>query len=346
MNDLDARAEAVLRAVIRQHIVSGEPVGSKAVTEGTRLDLSPASIRNVMAELEDRGYLQQPHTSAGRVPTDSAYRVYVDRLLPRARVAAKQQRAINAALTESRREIPDLLAEASRQLSQFSNQVGLVLAPALQRVAIDRIEFVRLDLRRVVAILVARTGDVHHRMLETSDPESQEELDRVGRYLTDELGGLTLPEMRDRVLLRMSEERAAYDRLQQRSLELGSKALESDEADAELLVEGASNLIGSPEFSEVETMRGLFRTLEEKKALIALLGQVMDGSGVQVVIGGENPQAELNRCSVVAASYGGSASRLGTLGIVGPTRMEYARAIALVDHLAAVLTRLLSGAGD
>jgi heat-inducible transcriptional repressor len=346
MTELDGRSGEVLRTIIRQYIVSGEPVGSKAVTGGTTLDLSPASIRNVMVELEERGLLQQPHTSAGRVPTDRAYRVYVDQMMRKTRVTRSQAQAIDAALAATRGEIPDLLAEASRQLSQFSNHVGLVLAPNLQRVLIDRIEFVRIDGRRVVAILVARSGVVHNRMLEISEPEEQVELDRIGRYLSDELGGLTLPEMRDRLLTRMAEERAAYDRLMAQSLELGRKALESSEDDAELLVEGASNLIGSPEFAEIEAMRGLFRTLEEKKALIRLLGQVIDGGGVQVVIGEENPQTELNRCALVVAGYGTETRNLGTLGIVGPTRMEYAKAIALVDHLAGVLSKLLSGHGD
>ena len=346
MSELDSRSGEVLRTVIHRHIRTAEPVGSKAVTGGTQLDLSPASIRNVMAELEERGLLRQPHTSAGRVPTDRAYRLYVDQMLRKTRVSPSQAQAIDVALAGSRGEIPDLLAEASRQLSQFSNQVGLVLAPNLQRVLIDRIEFVRLDPRRVVAILVARSGVVHNRMLEIAEPEGQVDLDRIGAYLTDELGGLTLPEMRDRLLTRMAEERAAYDRLMRQSLELGRQALESHEDDAELLVDGASNLIGSPEFSELETMRGLFLTLEEKKALIRLLGQVIDGRGVQVVIGEENPQEQLNKCSLVVAGYGTEATTLGTLGIVGPTRMEYAKAIALVDHLAAALSRLLSGPGD
>lgn len=346
MNELDSRSSEVLRTVIRQHILSGEPVGSKAVTGGTMLDLSPASIRNVMAELEERGLLQQPHTSAGRVPTDRAYRLYVDQMLRKTRLSPSQAQAIDTALADSRGEIPDLLAEVSRQLSQFSKQVGLVLAPNLQRVPIDRIEFVRLDSRRVVAILVARSGVVHNRVLEIAEPAEQVELDRIGRYLTDELGGLTLPEMRDRLLIRMGEERAAYDRLMMQSLELGRQALESREDDAELLVEGASNLIGSPEFSELGAMRDLFRTLEEKKALIQLLSEVIDGEGVQVVIGAENPQEQLSKCSLVVATYGTQTQTRGTLGIVGPTRMEYAKAIALVEHLAGVLSRLLSGPGD
>jgi len=346
MTELDHRSGEVLRTIIRQHILSGEPVASKTVTGGTTLDLSPASIRNVMHELEERGLLQQPHTSAGRVPTDRAYRLYVDQMMRKTRIPRTQAQAIDAALAGSGGEIPDLLVEASRQLSQFSNHVGLVLAPNLQRVLIDRIEFVRLDPRRVVAILVARSGVVHNRMLEITDPEEQVELDRIGRYLSDELGGLTVPEMRDRLLNRMAEERAAYDRLMAQSLELGQKALESGDDAAELLVEGASNLLGSPEFSEIEEMRGLFRTLERKKALIRLLGQVIDGGGVQVVIGEENSQTELNKCTLVVAGYGSDTRKLGTLGIVGPTRMEYAKAIALVDHLAGAISTLLSGRGD
>lgn len=344
--ELGERETEVLKTVIRQHIVSGEPIGSKSVSGGIRLDLSAASIRNVMAELEERGLLRQPHTSAGRVPTDQAYRLYVDRLLRRQRVSAGQAQAIEGALAGSRLEIPDLLSEATRQLSQFSNQVGLVLAPQLERVVIDRLEFVRLDARRVLAILVARSGVVHNRMLESTEPAEQHELDRIGRYLTDELGGATLPEMRDRLSARLAEERAAYDRMLKQSLELGRQALKTTPEEGELLVDGASNLIGSPEFAEVQTMRGLFRTLEEKKALIGLLGQVIEGGGVQVIIGEETSNSELNRCSLVVAGYGTEERTLGTLGIVGPTRMEYARAIALVDHLAEVLSRLLSGGSD
>ena len=343
---LDDRATEVLKTIIRQHIVSGEPIGSKAVSGGTRLDLSAASIRNVMAELEERGLLHQPHTSAGRVPTDAAYRIYVDKLLRRQRVSPNQAQAIDDALSGSRAEIPDLLNEATRQLSQFSNQVGLVLAPQFERVAIERLEFVRLDAQRVVAILVARSGVVHNRLLQAEEPQEQHELDRIGRYLTDELGGRSLPEMRDLLLARMAEERAAYDRLLKQSLELGKQALDAESGEGELLVDGASNLIGSPEFAEPTTMRRLFRTLEEKKTLIGLLGQVIEGGGVQVMIGEETSRQELNKCSLVVAGYGPKDQTLGTLGIVGPTRMEYAKAIALVDHLAGVLSKLLAGTPD
>jgi heat-inducible transcriptional repressor len=339
---LDARQEAVLRSVIRAHVATGEPVGSQTVTRASKIDLSPASIRNIMAELEERGLLSQPHTSAGRIPTDQAYRFFVDHLISRHRVAAGDAQAIDAALARNRGELADLLEEASRQLSLFSNQVGLVMAPKLRRIIVEHLEFVRLDAHRIVAILVGRSGVVHNRILDVQDSIDQSELDRIGRYLSEEFGGRTLPEMRELLHLRMTEERAKYDELMSRGLDLGRRTVEAGELEAGLFIEGASNLLGFPEFSDLEVVRSLFRTLEEKKTLIDLLSRVLEDTGVQVVIGEENPSPDLAGCSLVASSYGIGNRVIGTLGIVGPTRMEYARAIALVDYLARLLTRLLS----
>jgi len=339
---LDERQAKVLRSVILQHTQSGEPVGSRAVSRGARLQLSPASIRGIMAELEERGLLSRAHSSAGRVPTDTAYRFYVDHMIRRPQVAPAQAQAIDQALQGSRGDVAELLGEASRQLSVYSNRLGLVLAPELSRIVVEHLEFVRLDDRRVVAILVGRSGLVHNRILDVERPPAQEELDRIGNYLSVEFGGLTLPQMREALGRRLREDRAAYDRLVAASLDLGSKALEADEGAAEVFIEGASNLLLLPEFSDVDLVRPLFRALEEKRLLIDLLGRVLDGDGVQVVIGEEDDLCRLSRCSLVASSYGSPEQPMGTVGIVGPTRMEYARAIALVDYLAGLLTRLLS----
>jgi heat-inducible transcriptional repressor len=192
-----------------------------------------------------------------------------------------------------------------------------------------------------VAILVARSGLVHNRILEVDTPLGQDELDRIGNYLSLEFGGLTLPQMREGLRRRLSEEQAAYDRLVASSLRLGQRALEADEGDAEVFIEGASNLLELPEFSDVDLVRPLFRALEEKKLLIDLLGRVLQSEGAQVVIGEEDELCGAARCSLVASRYGSPDQPMGTLGIVGPTRMEYARAIALVEYLARVLTRLL-----
>ena len=335
---LGAREREVLRSVIRAHIVTGAPVGSKTLSLGTGMDLSPATIRTVMAELEERGLLVQPHTSAGRVPTDTAYRLYVDHWMGASRVVPAQAQAIDEAL-RTRRDVAELLEEASRQLSRLSHHVGVVLAPELRRIVIEHLEFVRLDPRRVVAVLVDRTGVVHNRIVEEADTSDQEELDRVGRWLTDQFAGLTLQQMREELLRRVSEDRAAYD--------LARKAVEpaAGEAGGDLFVEGMANLLDEPAFADLDRMRAILKTLEEKSRLVELLGRVLDGEGVQVVIGSENPLPGLADCSLVTSTYGAGDRVLGTVGVVGPTRMEYARTVALVDHLAKVLTRLLSSPG-
>jgi heat-inducible transcriptional repressor len=347
---LDERQEAILRSLIREHIVTGEPIGSRTVSRGTRLDLSPATIRNVMAELEERGLLSQPHTSAGRVPTSRAYRLYVDHLMHRPRVPPAQAQAIDQALLAARPDLTDLLGEVSRQLSRFSHQVGVVLAPELRRIVVEHLEFVRLDGRRVVAILVGRGGVVHNRILETDTdaPLEQPELDWIGRYLSEEFGGRTLPEMRALVLERMNEERTAYDRLMARGLDLGRRTLAADEeaaAAAEVYVDGTANLLSSPEFADPERVRSLVQAVERKQALVDLLARVLEAGGPQVVIGEDATPpgaSDLAGCSLVASTYGAGAQVMGTLGIVGPTRMEYAEAIALVDYLARLLNRYFS----
>jgi heat-inducible transcriptional repressor len=295
-----------------------------------------------MADLEERGLLVQPHTSAGRIPTDLAYRVYVDRLMGRSRMNAGQAHAIDEALQRSRGEIPELLEEASRQLSRLSSHVGVVLAPELRRVVIEHLEFVRLGPRRVVAILVGKSGVVHNRILDVDDPVEQGELDRIGSFLSERYSGWTLPRMREELQRRITEEREAYNRLASKALDLGQQAVALSRADTEVFIEGTSNLLNSPEFSDLARMRNVFRTLEEKSRLVEILGRVLDEEGVQVVIGKENPDADLATCSLVASPYHSGERVMGTVGIVGPTRMEYARAIALVDYLAQVLSGLLS----
>jgi heat-inducible transcriptional repressor len=341
-HELGERQAEVLRFVVRHHIQTGEPVGSGTVARTSRLHLSPASIRGVMAELEERGLLGQPHTSAGRVPTDRAFRFYVDGLGRPPRVSRDQALAIESALVRSRAELPELLGAASRELSRLSHRVGIVLAPDLQRLVVDRIEFVPLDGGRVVAILVAKSGLVHNRLLELDEPVEAGELERIGRYLSEQVGGRTLPEMRELLRSRLHEDRATYDRLMARSLDLGCRALEIEAGEAELFVEGAANLLELPEFADLDLLRSLFRTLEEKRTLIDLLGRVLDGPGLQVVIGHEHPWSDQARCSLVASKYRAGERVVGTVGVVGPTRMAYPRVIALVEHLAAALTRVLS----
>lgn len=331
---LDARRSAVLKAIVVEHIHSGEPVGSHKVSRDTRLDLSPATIRNVMAELEEHGLLSRPHSSAGRLPTDRAYRLYVDNMISTPQMATSHAQAIDRALARSRSEVAEMMSEASRQLSQISNQIGIVLAPDLRRIVVEHIEFVRLDRYRVVAILIGRSGIVHNRILKLDRQLDQHKLDLSGRYLSEEFRGYTLPQMRAKLQARVTEEQAAY--------ELLLAALQAEGGESDIFVEGFSNLLGLPDFADLDDVKSLFRTLEEKGRLIDLLDRILEGDGVQVVIGEENPLADLAHCSLVASSYGPEGRAVGMVGIVGPTRMQYSRGIALVDYLAGVLTKILS----
>jgi heat-inducible transcriptional repressor len=289
--------------------------------------------------------LSQPHASAGRVPTDLAYRLYVDRLMSRPPIDAGQAHAIDEALQHRRREIPELLGEAARQLSRVSQHVGVVLVPDMRRIVVERLDFVRLDAHRVVAILVDRAGVVHNRILDVDTAFDQPDLDRVGNELSQRFAGQTLPTIREAIARELSEERSAYDRRRSLLLELGRDALAVDSEATDVLVEGASNLVGALDFADLERTKDLLRTLEEKGRLVDLLESVLTGQGVQVVIGHENPVSSLSDLSVVATTYRAGDRVLGTVGIVGPTRMEYARAIALVDYLAHVLTRFLTNPG-
>jgi heat-inducible transcriptional repressor len=331
---LDARRSAVLKAIVVEHIQSGEPVGSHRVAREARLELSPASIRNIMAELEDDGLLFRPHSSAGRLPTDRAYRLYVDNMISRPQVSAYHAKAIDRALARSRGEVAEMMSEASRQLSLISNRVGIVLAPDLRRIVVEHVEFVRLDRERVLAILVGRSGIVHNRILTVEGMLDQRQLDAAGRYLSEEFRGSTLPRMRARLQARINEERAAYDML--------LAALQAEGCESAIFVEGFTNLLGLPDFADLDDVKSLFRALEEKGRLIDLLDRVLEGDGVQVVIGEENPLSDLARCSLVASSYGPQGRAVGMVGIVGPTRMHYSKGIALVDYLAGALTKMLS----
>ncbi len=339
---LSQRHAEVLREVIRTHVATGLAVGSARLSRRASLAVSPATIRHLMAELEELGLLAQPHTSAGRIPTDRAYRLYVDELMPPPRVGAARARDIRDELTRGQREAADLLTIAPRLLSRFSRQAALVLAPDPRRMIVERFEFVRQDERRVLAILIGRAGLVEHRVLEIDDGSTQDELDRSARLLSQEFGGHSLRRIRAAVLRRLAEERAAYDRLLARSLELGRRTVEAEGHAGEVIVDGTSNLLDSPEFADLARARALLRALEEKERLIVLLERLMESNEVQVVIGEENPMAALAGCSLVTAVYSAAGRPMGTIGIVGPTRMDYTRAIALVSCLSESISQLLS----
>lgn len=346
--ELDTRAQEILEAIVVSYIETGDPVGSRTISRLSREGLSPATVRNVMADLEERNLLAQPHTSAGRIPTDLGYRVYVDSLMRTRPLPAAERRIIESSLQDPHAEFQDLFGNVSRILSRFSKHIGVIVSPHLARVHLRDIEFVRLAPHRMLVILVAASGVIHNKVVEIQDDFDQEKLDQIGRYLTATFKGRTLPEIRDQILEMMGQEKSLYDELLRDALKVGRATLEVEPEDdatgGEVFVDGAANLLSEPEFATIERLKSLFRTFEEKHELLRVLNSCLErqAGGVRVLIGSENPSREMSDCALVASNYGTAGQTLGTLGIIGPTRMEYARAVSLVDSVARIFSAALT----
>lgn len=337
-NVLDSeRARKILAAIIHEYVVSAEPVGSRSLARRQGFDLSSATIRNVMADLTEMGYLSQPHPSAGRVPTGKAFRCYVDSILNVRSLTRQERDRINRSYHPSKLNMIQTLKETCRVLSAASNYLGIVIAPTVGDMRFKHIQFVRLAPFQVLAIFVTTSGIIQNKRLDTDEDFSQEYLDKITRYLGTILSGLTLVEVRERILEEMDKERIAYDRLMERALKLGERALVATE-DRELFMEGRVKILDAPEFSSMEKMRGLLQALEEKGFLLKLLDQSSKTPGVQTIIGAEFDRHDMAECTLVTATYGMPDSPRGTLGVIGPMRMNYSRIISLVGYTAQLLT--------
>ncbi len=342
--DLEKRREQILAAIIRQYISSGVPVGSKAVARQLSEGLSPATIRNVMAELEAEGYLGQPHTSAGRVPTDQAYRFYVDRMTGTARLQRTVERYIEKKLTAGPFDPVDLMATTSRVLSNVSHQVGLVLGPALEEKLLEHIKFVKLPEHRVLAVIVSKPDLVEDKLLRLDEDFSQEDLDRTANFLNTEFRGWSLRTIRLEIFKRMEEDKIASDRLLKNVATLFMWGALAVEEPGPLFVDGTAKMLVRPEFEDVRRIRELLTAFEEKAKLIRILGGCLEscGSDVRILIGQENPEGRMQHCTFIVAPFHYRSRAVGALGVVGPTRMEYDRAITTVNYVARLTSRLLS----
>ncbi len=338
---LNARQREVLRAIVVDYIRTAEPVGSRTIARKYGFALSPATIRNIMADLEESGYLAQPHTSAGRIPTDRGYRLYVDSLMSRRALRVEEVQRIEPGVGPATGEVEDLLREAGKLLSALSPYVALVMAPRFAENRFRRVEFVTLTRDRVLVILLADTGHVHHKVVAVDEEIPQDRMDALARDMSDLLQGHTLQEVRDLLITRMAEDKALYDRLLARVLRLGARALEG-EAEGEVYVAGAAHLADQPEFADIAKMKKLFAAFEEKSKLVKILNECLSGAEIKIFIGSELPVRGIQDLSVIAAPYRQGDRPLGALGVLGPTRMDYGRALALVQTTANLLTRALS----
>jgi heat-inducible transcriptional repressor len=349
---LDSRAEVLLAALIKEHLVTGEAVGSRVLSDrfSHGYGWSPATIRNVMADLEEAGFVDQPHTSAGRVPTDKGYRYYVDNMLGEARLSRTDLKAIDHLFSASDIDAgssPDRLMEtASHVLSALSQNVGIVISPSLADNRLNHIEFVLLPDKRILVVLVSTANIIHNKVIRVADDLTQDDLDRTARYLNTEFSGKSLLAIRAEIVELMKEEKALYDKLLQNAVLLCERSLEGEEA-SDVYVDGTSNILTKPDFFDIERMRELFRTFEEKSRLIKILNECVHDApnypgDVHVVIGREHPASSMRNCALITAPYRvGSNDNAGTLGVVGPMRIEYARIMAMVNYMARLIEHRL-----
>ena len=321
----------VLMALIRTHIGTAEPVGSKSLVDRSGLGVSPATVRNLMAQLEQEGYLRQPHTSAGRVPTDKAYRYYVNSLLGREPdLREEYDDSFRRALTGFSGGLDDLLRKTSRILSDLSRCAGVVLPPRRVRRLFKRINFVRMNRDSVLSVMVSLSGVTTHKLVQAGEEFSQEALDRMSDYLNHRFAGMSLGEMRWRVEKDLARDLENFESWMKAALRLSTGLLEEPEG-PEVYLEGGSRILEMPEFmTDFEGMRAIFRAFEEKRCLAALLDETIKASDLTVFIGSETGMDALKGMSMVVSTYGRGGGALGAVGVIGPSRMDYKHIIPLV----------------
>jgi len=337
---LNARMKEILKMIVEDYIQTAEPVGSRTVSKQLESSLSPATIRNIMADLEELGLLYQPHPSAGRIPTERGLRYYIDHLLDIRELSKEEQERIRSDYLHHQLEGKELFREACRILSSSSHYLAVVWAPRMGMLVLQHIKFVKLKKHLILAILISSTGWVQNRIIEMEEDLSQSELDHLSDYLNHLLTGLTLYEVREKLIEQMRIEKYTYDRLLEQAIKLGERALGSfDETD--VFIEGRTNILQQPEFGNISIMSDLFRAFEEKATMVKLLDKCLQPKGVQISIGSESEIQEMEVCSLVTSTYGCKGRVWGALGVIGPRRMNYSKIIPLVDYSAKLLSQIL-----
>lgn len=341
-NPLTERAQHLLRVLVKQYIDDGQPVGSKALAKASGLDLSAATIRNIMADLEALGFLRAPHTSAGRVPTVRGYRFFVDSL-----ISVQQPDRIPTDMLQERlsqqTDTQKLLSSVSEFLSGLTSLAGIVTLPRMQHLEVTQIEFLPLSENRVLAILVMNGHDVQNRILQMPRPFGADELQRIANYLNAHYAGKEIAQVRREVLQELRDTHARMDRLMRDAVTMAESVFRN-EADAgeDYVMVGQTKLMEFEELSNVDKLRQLFEAFSQKRDILQLLDQCMQAQGVQIFIGEESGYEPLDDCSVVTSSYTVDGQPVGVLGVIGPTRMAYDKVIPVVDITAKILGAALN----
>jgi heat-inducible transcriptional repressor len=337
------RAQHLLRVLIQRYIRDGQPVGSRTLSKDAGLDLSPATIRNVMSDLEDMGMVSAPHTSAGRVPTPKGYRLFVDTLV---RYQQPKDDDIDMLRSQIRRKVDDadaLVVSVSNMLSDFTSLAGVVTVPRGQHAALRQIEFLPLSENRILVILVINDREVQNRILHTDRDYSASELQQAANFINQHYAGVEMPQVREQLLTDLESTRDSMNEAMHDIISVAHSAMGGpDHPDGEYVLAGETNLMGFAELSDVDTLRRLFEAFSRKQQILDLLDRSINADGVQVFIGEESGFRILDDCSIVTAPYKLDDDTIGVLGVIGPTRMAYDRVVPIVDITARLLRSALN----
>jgi heat-inducible transcriptional repressor len=338
---LDERAQILLRILVDRYIREGQPVGSRTLSRESGLELSPATIRNIVSDLEELGFVSSPHTSAGRVPTIKGYRFFVDTLIKLTPPRGEELLRFSQSLNEVSGDPQALALSVSNLLSAVTSLAGIVTVPRRAQTALRHIEFLPLSGQRVLAILVINEREVQNKILNVPRDFGADELRRASNYLNEHFAGRSLPEVRDLLLAELKRTRASMNAAMVEAIEMAQKVFPEAEPEPEFVVAGETNLMGLDRVADVETLKGLFEAFGRQRDILHLLDQSMKADGVQIFIGHESGYELLDSYSIVAAPYASEDDTIGVLGVIGPTRMAYERVIPIVDVTAKLLGRAL-----
>lgn len=340
MIQLTDRDKKILSAIIREYVETGEPVGSRIISKKYLTELSPATIRNVMADLEEMGMLEQPHVSAGRIPTPEGFRYYLGEIIEVKSLGRTEKNLIARQMHRGATDIKETLRRASSLLAQISQNASIIILPRMDAFLFKRIDFVRLGANQIMVIIVSRAGLVYNHVVRGEDlPQSK--LDQFANYLNETYRDLTIHEMRDALMREMKSEKARFDSIVAQALDLGFMALNAVQDVPDVMIQGKEAVLSKPDIADLDRLRELVAAFEDKGRIVRILNRVLEVPGVSVLLGEEMERLGMDNFSMVASGYSRRNVPVGSLGVIGPIRMDYARVIPLVGYMAHILSELL-----
>jgi len=337
---LSERDKSILGAIIQEYVATGEPVGSRVVSRKYMPALSPATVRNVMADLEEIGLLYQPHISAGRIPTPEGFRYYLSDIMQLKELPKGEKNLISRHMAKTMGDMKETLNETSLLLSQISRNASIVIMPKLTTFLFKRVDFVKLDENRILVILVSKSGMVYNHIVH-GENITQDLLVKYANYINESYGDLTIQEMRDRLVKEMSKEKARFDSLVKNAVNLGMLALDGASDTPDIYIQGKESVFNSPDLADFHSLRDIVNAFEDKGKIVRILNRVLDVPGVKVLLGEDMESFGTDYFSLVASGYYRNAVPVGSLGVIGPIRMDYSRVIPLVGYMARILSDLL-----